>query len=66
VSLGVVSGGEYGVPEGLQFGFPVRTDGTKWEIVADLFHSEFALEQIRATKEELEAERAEVTELLGR
>ena len=27
-SLAVASTGEYGVPEGLQFGFPVRSDGT--------------------------------------
>ena len=27
-SLAVVSNGEYGIPEGLQFGFPVRSDGS--------------------------------------
>jgi len=66
VSLGVVSRGEYGVPEGLQFGFPVRTDVTTWEVVTGLAHSEFAASQIRATTHELEGERAEVLELLGR
>ena len=66
VSLGVVSHGEYGVPEGLQFGFPVRTDGTAWEVVTGLPHSDFATAQIMATKDELEGERAEVLELLGR
>ena len=63
---GVVSHGEYGVPEGLQFGFPVRTDATTWEVVTGLSHSEFASSQIRATTDELEGERAEVLELLGR
>ena len=39
-SLAVVSHGEYGVPDGLQFGFPVRSDGTGWEIVADQQHGD--------------------------
>jgi malate dehydrogenase len=65
VSLAVVSKGEYGVPEGLQFGFPVRSDGTGWEVVPDQPHSEFATQQIRATTAELLEERAEVQSLLG-
>ena len=47
VSLAVVSRGEYGVPEGLQFGFPVRSDGHSWEIVADYHHSPFATGRYR-------------------
>ena len=31
-SLAVVSHGEYGAPEGLVFGFPVRSDG-HWQVV---------------------------------
>jgi malate dehydrogenase len=65
VSLAVVSSGEYGVPEGLQFGFPVQSDGTSWEVVADQQHGEFAAERIRATAVELLEERAEVADLLG-
>ncbi len=65
VSLAVISRGEYGVPEGLQFGFPVRSDGTSWEVVADQRHGEFATQQIRATAEELAGEREEVRDLLG-
>ena len=65
VSLAVVSRGEYGVPEGLQFGFPVRSDGTSWEVVSDQQHGEFAAERIRATAVELLEERAEVADLLG-
>ena len=64
VSLAVVSRGEYGVPEGLQFGFPVRSTGHGWEIVEGIEHGEFAKERIRATTEELLAERADVAELL--
>ena len=64
-SLGVVSHGEYGVPEGIQFGFPVQTDGSTWEVVAGLQHSEFAKAQLRTTTEELLGEREDVAELLG-
>jgi len=64
-SLAVVSNGEYGVPLGLQFGFPVRANGQGgWTVVEGLAHDEFASERIRVTIEELEAERADVTELL--
>lgn len=65
-SLAVVSKGEYGVPEGLQFGFPVRADGAGgWTVVEGLTHDEFAQDRIRITTEELEAERADVAGLLS-
>ncbi len=65
-SLAVVSHGEYGVPEGLQFGFPVRADGKGgWSVVEGLDHSEFARERIGLTTEELLAEKADVTSLIG-
>jgi malate dehydrogenase len=64
-SLAVVSNGEYGVPQGLQFGFPVRTNGQGgWTVVEGLSHDEFATERIRITTEELLAERADVESLL--
>ena len=65
-SLAVVSQGEYGTPEGLQFGFPVRSDGSGgWSVVEGLEHSAFASERIRATTEELLGERSDVEALLG-
>jgi malate dehydrogenase len=63
-SLAVVSNGEYGIPEGLQFGFPVRSNGSGWTVVEGLAHDEFASDRIRITTEELEAERADVAGLL--
>ncbi len=64
-SLAVVSNGEYGVPRGLQFGFPVRTNGAGgWTVVEGLSHDPFATERIRITTEELEAERSDVLDLL--
>ena len=53
------------MPEGLQFGFPVRSDGNGgWTIVEGLEHGEFATDRIRVTTEELEAERSDVASLL--
>ena len=63
-SLAVVSHGEYGVPEWLQFGFPVRSDGTNWEVVPDLRHDDDARDRIRITTEELIQERDLVKELV--
>ncbi|HUI03803.1 MAG TPA: malate dehydrogenase [Acidimicrobiales bacterium] len=65
VSLAVVSHGEYGAPEGLVFGFPVRSDGATWRVVEGLGHSAFARERVAATTEELESERTAVRALLG-
>jgi malate dehydrogenase len=64
-SLAVASHGEYGAPEGLQFGFPVRSDGKSWEIVEGLEHDEFAKAKIQTTTQELVGERDEVSDLLG-
>lgn len=65
VSLAVVSKGEYGVPEGLQFGFPVRADGQGgWSVIEDFELDDFAREKIRVTTDELVAERDDVQALL--
>jgi malate dehydrogenase len=60
-SVAVASQGQYGAPEGLQFGFPVRADGQgAWSVVEGLSHDDFAAERVRLTTEELEAERNDV------
>jgi malate dehydrogenase len=63
-SLAVVCRGEYGVPEGLQFGFPVESDGSAWKVVEGLSHSDFARGRISITTEELLSEKADVADLL--
>ncbi len=63
-SVGVVSRGEYGVPEGLQFGFPIRSTGSSWEVVTGIVHTQAAQSAIDTTRDELLGERSEVTELL--
>jgi malate dehydrogenase len=63
-SLAVVSRGEYGTPEGLQYGFPVAADGNGgWSVVEGLTHDEFGTEKLRITTEELASERSEVQSL---
>jgi malate dehydrogenase len=64
-SLAVVSHGEYGTPEGLIFGFPVRAKSGRVEIVEGLSHSEFAKGLIGVTTDELLAEREAVRALLS-
>ena len=63
-SLAVISHGEYGTPDGLLFGLPVRSDGRRWHVVEGLPHSPFAQERITVTADELQSERAAVAELL--
>jgi len=63
-SLAVASRGEYGAPEGLQFGFPVSSDGRAWKVVEGLNLDDFAREKIRVTTEELIQERDLVKQLL--
>ena len=62
-SLAVVSRGEYAMPEGLQFGFPVSSDGDSWNVVEGLDHDEFAKDRLAITTEELVDERREVESL---
>ena len=52
------------MPEWLQFGFPVRSDGSRWEVVQGLEHDDDAKEKIRVTTEELIQERELVKELV--
>ncbi len=63
-SLAVVSRGEYGAPEGLQYGYPVASDGAGgWSVVEGLNHDDFAAEKLAVTTAELESERDEVRKL---
>jgi malate dehydrogenase len=63
-SLAVMSHGEYGIPEGLQFGFPVRSDGRNWEVVTGLELDNDAKDRIKKSTEELLQERELVKSLL--
>jgi malate dehydrogenase len=64
VSVAVCSNGEYGVPEGLQFGYPIIADGEGgWSVLEGLSHDEFAKGRIQATTDELLGERDDVKAL---
>jgi malate dehydrogenase len=63
-SLAVISRGEYGIPEGLQFGFPVRSDGRNWDVVTGLELDNDARDRIKKSTEELVQERELVKSLL--
>ena len=63
-SVAVTSSGEYGVPEGLTFGFPVSADGKGgWKVKEGFEIDSFAAERIKITTDELIAERDEVRAL---
>ncbi len=63
-SLAVVSSGEYGTPEGLQYGFPVASDGAgNWKVVEGFELDDFAQAKIAVTSDELVSERDEVRSL---
>ncbi|MGK5091638.1 malate dehydrogenase [Deltaproteobacteria bacterium TL4] len=64
-SAAVPSDGSYGIPEGLIFGYPLRSDGKQYQIVQDVKHNEFAQQKIQATKEELVWEREAVKDKLS-
>lgn len=64
-SVAVSSDGSYGVPEGLMFSYPIRSDGQNWEIVQDIVLNDFSHEKVAATQQELIEEREAVQELLA-
>jgi len=64
VALAVPSRGEYGIPEGLQFGFPVRSTGKDWDVIEGFTHDDFAKEKIKITTDELISEREAVKDML--
>ena len=62
----MVSDGSYGVPPGLIYSFPLRTeDGKSWSIVPDLSIDDDSRKRIDASAQELISERDAVKDLLG-
>ncbi len=57
VSMGVVSDGSYGIPEGLICGFPCTTSGGEYSIVQGLEIDEFSRARVDASVQELIGER---------
>jgi malate dehydrogenase len=63
-SVAVCSPGDYGIQKGLIFSYPIRSNGSKWEIVQDVPLNDFSKAKIAATENELKEERALVADLL--
>jgi malate dehydrogenase len=65
MSLGVVSHGDYGVPKGLVFSYPITSNGDAHHVVSGIEHGPEALAAIALTTDELIAERDGVKDLVG-
>lgn len=64
-SMAVISDGSYGVPEGLIYSFPCKTADGNWEIIQGIQHSEASQAKMKATADELSAEREAVSALFS-
>ena len=62
-STAICSRGEYGVPEGLIFSYPCRTEQGQLKPVLGFEHNDFGQAKLQATIDELQAERVAVTRL---
>ena len=63
-SVAVCSEGSYGIEAGLITSFPIRSNGSDWEIVQGVPVNEFSQSKIDATINELKEEKSLVAELL--
>ena len=64
VTMGVASNGEYGIPKGVMFGYPVTTADGEYKIVDGLEIDAFSQERINITLKELTDEQDGVKHLL--
>jgi malate dehydrogenase len=64
VTMGIPSGGEYGIPKEVMFGFPVTCAGGEYKIVEGLEIDTFSRECINKTLAELQSEQDGVKHLL--
>jgi malate dehydrogenase len=62
--VAVCTDGSYGIEKGLIFSYPIRSTGTKWEIVQNVPVNDFSRSKITATENELKEEKSLVSELL--
>ena len=64
VTMGVPSGGEYGIPKEVMFGYPVTCAGGEYKIIEGLAIDAFSQERINLTLKELQEEQEGVKHLL--
>ncbi len=65
VTMGIPSDGDYGIPQDVIYGFPVTCSGGQYELVKGLEIDDFSRERMKATLDELLAERDGVKHLVG-
>lgn len=63
-SVSVSSDGSYGVEKGLISSFPIRSDGSRWQIIQNFPVNSFSRDRIDHTVNELKEERAMVADLI--
>ncbi len=63
-SVAVHSDGSYGIEKGLIFSYPIRSNGTDFEIVQNVPLNDFSKSKIAATENELKEEKSLVADLL--
>ncbi len=63
-SVAVCSDGSYGIPEGMMFSYPIRSNGKDWEIVNGVELNAFSKEKIALTTKELQDEMDAVKSLV--
>ena len=64
VTMGIPSGGQYGIPDGTMFGFPVTCEAGEYKLVEGLTIDEFSQTCINKTLAELQGEQDGVKHLL--
>ena len=64
VTMGIPSSGQYGIPDGMMFGFPVTCEGGEYKLVEGLAIDTFSQERITKTLDELKGEQDGVKHLL--
>ena len=64
VSMAISGDGSYDIEPGLFYSFPMKCENGRYHIVRDLEISDFSRQQMRATEQELKAERDAVKELV--
>ncbi len=64
-SVAVCGDGAYGIEKGLIFSYPIRSDGSRWQIVPGVPLNDFSRSRIAATENELKEEKSLVSELAG-
>ena len=65
VTMGIPSSGQYGIPDGTMFGFPVTCEGGDYKLVEGLAIDEFSQTCINKTLAELQGEQDGVKHLLS-